>query len=421
MSALADARSSRRITIRVVEELPLGHLVWDSVVKGFGVRRQHGEARAYVLKYRLGRRQRFLTIGRHGSPWTPDTARREATRLLGAIVAGADPAGIKQEARVAETVAALCDRYLEEHARPHKKASSVKPDERNIRNHVLPLLGALRVRDVTPADIERFKHAVAAGRTARREKLGKHALSDVTGGEGVANRCLALLGKMFALAIRWGLRSDNPVRGIEKFREAGRKRFLSPDELSRFSAVLAAAERDGSESAYVVAAIRMLVLTGARLSEILTLRWEHVDLPARVLRLPDSKTGAKTVYLGASAVQVLSVLPRIEGNPFVFCGEKQRAPIVNLHKPWRRLMATAGIADARPHDLRHTFASWGVQGGMTLHMVGALLGHTQPQTTARYGHLADDPMKAAAETVSGRIAAAMEKREAVVVPMQRRG
>ena len=151
----------------------------------------------------------------------------------------------------------------------------------------------------------------------------------------------------------------------------------------------------------------MLLFTGARLSEILTLRWDWIDFQRGVIRLPDSKTGPKTLYLNAPALSVLSALPRIEGNPFVICGDKKGAHLVNLQKPWRAIRTSAALSDVRLHDLRHTFASVGASGGASLPMIGALLGHSQPQTTDRYAHLAADPLRAASDAIAGRIAAAM--------------
>jgi integrase len=162
-------------------------------------------------------------------------------------------------------------------------------------------------------------------------------------------------------------------------------------------------ERGGAQSPFVVAAIRLLILTGARLNEILTLKWEWIDFDNSCVRLPDSKTGAKTIYLSPPAMQVLATLPRYEDNPHVICGQKKGACLVNLQKPWDAIRARAGLDKVRIHDLRHSFASIAVASGMSLPMIGKLLGHSQPQTTARYAHLADDPMKLAADQIGKKI------------------
>ena len=182
--------------------------------------------------------------------------------------------------------------------------------------------------------------------------------------------------------------------------------------------MLAAAENNNTESPWIVGAIRLLVLTGARLSEILTLKWDYIDFDRATMRLPDSKTGAKTIYLNAPALEVLSDIPRIEGNLFVICGNKSGAHLVNLQKPWRRIRTKAGINDVRLHDLRHTFASYGAMGGVSLPIIGGLVGHSQPQTTARYAHLSADPLMAASNAIGGRIVSAMKQRsEAEIITL----
>jgi integrase len=221
---------------------------------------------------------------------------------------------------------------------------------------------------------------------------------------------MAVLSKMLNLAEKWGERPDgsNPCRHVEKYRERKRERFLSQAELARLGEALAEAERNGSESPYAIAAIRLLILTGARVSEILTLEWGHVDFERACLRLPESKSGAKVVHLSPPARELLASLPRIEGNPYVLPGLKERAHLVNLEAPWRRIRARASLEDVRLHDLRHSFASVGAGAGLSLPVIGALLGHSQPGTTARYAHLATDPLKQANNVIGTRIATALE-------------
>lgn len=221
-----------------------------------------------------------------------------------------------------------------------------------------------------------------------------------------ANRVVAVLSKMFALGEVWGWRLDgsNPCRGIEKYKEAKRERMLSADELSRLGDALAA----WPGTPYVPAAVRLLVLTGARLNEVLAMRREWVDFERAEVRLPDSKTGAKTIHLPAAAVTVLATLPQVEGNPFVIVGERAGQHLVNLQKPWRSIRAKAGLTGLRLHDLRHAFASVAASSGLGLLIIGKLLGHSQPATTHRYAHLASDPVKTAAELVGKSIAEALE-------------
>ena len=346
-------------------------------------------ARIYVLQYKFGRRTRRCTIGRHGADVTVDEARRAARQLRGAVAAGQDPAGARAIGRAMPTLSKFAERYMAEHAAAKKKASSVAADERNLRNHVLPALGALKLDEISRADVARF-HAGMVDKP------------------GAANRCLALLSKMFNLAEKWGLRPDgsNPTRHVDKFRERKIERYLSEAELARLGAVLAEAEAAG-ENRYAIAAVRLLIFTGCRRDEVLSLKWEHVDFDYAVLRLPDSKTGAKLVPLGAPALEVLSRLPRIDDNPYVLPGARAGAHLVNLSKPWRRLRAQAEIEDERLHDLRHGFASVGAALGESLTVIGALLGHQSTATTARYSHLSNHPLRTAADRISGHIAAAM--------------
>ena len=220
-----------------------------------------------------------------------------------------------------------------------------------------------------------------------------------------ANRLLALLSKMFNWSGRRG--DKNPCVGVERFPEHKRRRYLSSAELARLGAALTRAEQERLTSPYVIAAIRLLVFTGARLNEILTLRWEHVDLERGSLNLSDSKTGAKTIYLNGAAQRLLSALPRVEANPFVVPGERKGKHLVNLEKPWRRIRELAQLPDVRLHDLRHSFASIGAGAGLGLPIIGALLGHAQASTTHRYAHLAADPLRQAADLIGERLSAAM--------------
>ena len=191
---------------------------------------------------------------------------------------------------------------------------------------------------------------------------------------------------------------------MKRFKEEKRERFLSDEEYQRLGAALKEIEAERSETASAIAAIRLLMLTGCRLSEIQKLRWEHVDLDVGELRLTDTKTGAKLVYLGDPAIAVLRGIDRQENNPWVIAGRKPGSHLTDLQHPWRRIRKRAGLDDVRIHDLRHSFASGGLLVGEGLPMIGKLLGHTQVQTTARYAHLANDPIKSAANRIASRIA-----------------
>jgi integrase len=364
-----------KITKAAVDRLSPGDMVWDADVRGFGVRCQRRD-RVYMVKYRSQGRQRWFTIGKHGSPWTPELARREARRLLGLVAEGKDPADKKQKDRSAPTVDALADRFLEEHVEAKSKDRTFTEYKRLVERIVKPELGRLKVDEVRSSDIERL-----------------HLKFRATPYQ--ANRLVALLSKMFNWSGRRGER--NPCLGIERFAEQKRRRYLSSAELARLGAALVRADEERLTSPYVIAAIRLLVFTGARLTEILTLRWDHVDLERGFLNLADSKTGAKTIYLNVAAKRLLTTLPRLDGNPFVV-----------PEKPWRKIRLLAQLPDVRLHDLRHSFASIGAGAGLGLPVIGALLGHAQAATTARYAHLASDPLQQAANLIGGKLSALLQ-------------
>jgi integrase len=391
-------------------------IAWDTELRGFGVRLQ-GATKTYVLQYRLGSArgapQRRLTIGKHGSPWTPDAARSEVKRLLGLVAAGQDPQAARHEARNMLTVAELCDLYLAEGA-SHKKQSTLKSDRGRINHHLKPILGRKRIDRLARADIERMLIDVKMGKTAAAvpEKGERPSGSIAAGGAGVAAQCVTLMGTILAFAVERGLRADNPAHGIKKPPVRKMERFLSVAEIGRLAGALDAdALRSGNP--YPAAAIKALLLTGCRRSEIMGLRWEYVDFERQCLRLPDSKEGkgeAKVVYLNPPALELLRGLPRLARNPHVIAGKRSGAPFGGLDKVWFRIRKAAGLDDVRLHDLRHSFASVGAAGGLSLPVIGALLGHKPATTTARYAHLSADPLRAANDAVGARIAAAMARR-----------
>ena len=381
--------AGRKITKRVVYGLNPGDTVWDSEVRGFGVRCQR-QARVYVLKYRFHGRQRWLSVGKHGSPWTPEMARNEAIRLLGLIVSGVDPADTRDEASNDLTIWELCDLYLSEGC-ALKKPSTMATDTGRVERHIKPLLGKKYIRHVTRSDVEKLRDAVANGKTAADIKTGMHGRAIVTGGTGTANKAISLLGAIFAFAIGRGLRADNPAHGVKMFPTKTHERFLSPVELGRLGDALDEADREGTNP-FALSAIRLLVMTGCRKGEILTLQWKHVDFERSCFRLPDSKSGAKIVPVGAAVLTLLEELPQFVGNDYVLPGSKEGEHFVGLPKVWRRIRARADLSDVRLHDLRHSFASVGAAGGDSLIIIGKLLGHRQSGTTARYAHLEHFPI-----------------------------
>jgi integrase len=418
-----------KITKRKVDELKPGDrdvFLWDTELPGFGCKVTPKDGRIYVLQYGQAGRDRRITIGRHGIDLTAEQARVEALRLRGLIASGETPTGKTTQRAEVITVAELGERYLDEYAIPHKKPSGIAQDRRNLQNHVVPLMGKLRISAVERADVARVMREVAAGKTAKDEKTKPQGRRIVRGGEIVANRVQALLSKMFALAEDWKLRPEgsNPCRGVKRYAEHKVERFLSADELARLGAALASEEagavpmppsegrlgcrRPTGTRAASIAALRLLLLTGCRVGEVLSLRWENVNLERRLLLLSDSKTGAKPVFLSTAAATFIGTLPRMAGTEYVFPGDRPGKPIVSLRKSWERICKIAKIDALRLHDLRHSYASVGAADGLSLPVIGALLGHSQPATTARYAHLAASPLHEAADAIGARIMAALD-------------
>lgn len=379
-----------KLTKRSVEALQTDAgevFAWDEELRGFGVRVLATGRKTYLVQYRQGGRTRRVKIGTHGNV-TADEARKRAKELLGGIASGENPAEVIATERRAPTIGSLCDRFLVEHVAVRCKPSTHKEYKRVVDLFIRPRFGAFKVADVSRADVAQLHHDF------------RHIPYQ-------ANRTLGVLSKMFNLAELWGLRAEgaNPCRLVSKYPERKKERYLSREEIRSLGEVLDRCEADSTESKSVVAAIRLLLFTGCRLSEIQKLRWEHVR--PNHLALSDSKTGARKVPLSSLAVAALSAVQKVDGNPHVIVGELEGQHLTDLQRPWRRIRKRAGLQDVRIHDLRHTFASLAVSGGMSLPMVGKLLGHTQVQTTARYAHLADDPVREAAEHVGAQLADAL--------------
>lgn len=394
--------------------------LWDTELKGFGVRVRPGGVKTYVLHYRAGTGRgaelRKFTIGRHGSPWTPEKARREADRLLGLVKTGHDPAADKIADRASMTVSELCDLYLKEGCAT-KKPATLATDRGRILRHIKPLLGKKKAKDVTRADVERFLQDVASGKTAADEKTVKRGRAIVEGGRGTATRTVGLLGGIFTFAVDRKICQANPVRGVKRFKDKKCNRYLSPAEVERLGRGMAIMEEVGVLPPLMGAAIRLLALTGCRKGEVLSLKWSYVDAARGYLRLPDSKTGAKAVPLGAPALELLQGLPRI--SEWVFPAATGKGFLVGLQHAWEGVRVWCDLEDVRLHDLRHSFASFGAMGGDSLLIIGTLLGHRDPKSTSRYAHVADDFLRGAADRVSSKVAAHLSGREpAAVIPMR---
>jgi integrase len=337
----------QRLTRKLVEAVepgPKDQFFWDSEVVGFGLRVRPGGHRGYILQYRFGGRARQFQIGGHGSPWTVETARDRACILMGQIAGGEDPQEAKAGSRKELTVAQLCDLYLAE-GLATRKPSSVSAARSDIENHIKPLLGAKRAILVVRQDIDHLLAAVAAGKTRTIARTGKKkGLSRVRGGKGAANSTVQTLSAAMGFAVARGIRHDNPAFRVRRFPEKKLERFLSPAEVARLGEALAAAEAVGVMPRQAIAAIRLLVLTGCRKNEILTLKAAHVDRHHRCLRLPDSKTGHKIVHIGPPALKVIDgICPEGANAEYVLPGEWGTGHFVNLQRPWEKIRAAAGI------------------------------------------------------------------------------
>lgn len=393
-----------RLTKRVVEGASLEaerYTIWDSDLRGFGVRVSPTGRKTYIARYRVGGGRsgtlRQHVVGQHGH-LTPDEARALAKKVLGGAATGLDPQGERAAKRAEMTVSELCDLYLEEGVTT-KKASTLYIDRLRIARHIKPMLGSRRISTVTRADIEKFLRDVAEGKIPDTDSAW------VRGGKGAASRSTGLLGAIFRFAAERKLIKESPVVGVRRYPDRKRERFLSPAELGRLGEALAIEEAAGGVTPARI--VRLLLLTGARKNEIAQLKWSEVDFDHGVLRLEDSKTGQAIIPLGAAALEVLSQIERAD-DTYAFPQPKEPGePYRALDWAWVRIRSRAGLDDVRIHDLRHSFASVGLGSGQGLAIIGKLLNHSHVATTSRYAHLADDPVRSAADRISATIAGAM--------------
>jgi integrase len=391
----------KRLGIRDIKALEPGQVIWDTAVTGFGARRQKGTAVVYFLFYRSAQsRQRWFTLGKHGSPWTPDSARTEAKRLLGRVAAGEDPASTKEAHRKALTIAELCDQYLADaeagrvlkRSGVAKKASTLAGDKSRIARHIKPLVGTLAITAFTPQDAERLLHDVAQGK------------GPAIGGKGVASRTLGLLGAILAYAIRKGLRSDNPVHGTPRFADGRRERRLSDAEYGMLGEALRKAEKAAFWTS-AIAATRLIAVTGWRRSEALGLQWNELDLTRRTATLGDTKSGRSIRPLSRAACDVLHGQPR-GPNSLVFVAVRGKNGSDTFKRQFRRIAKLGGLpSDISAHTLRHSFVSVAADLGLSELIIAGMVGHKAPRSiTAHYAHLsADRALLGAADATSNRI------------------
>ena len=385
---------AEKLTDRSVKLLPApasgNQLYFDSQVRGFAIRITRAGSRSFVLNYRTkaDARQRRWTIGNFPD-WSTTAARHEAMRLKREVSLGADPVAQASGSRAAPTVADLAERFLREYV-PRKRAATQRDYISQIKADILPAIGRLKVASVTAADVDDLHRTISA-------RAPTHA-----------NRVLAVLSKMFSMAIRWGWRTDNPCKGIERNQEHRRHRYLTGAELARLATALAKLPDIGAANA-----VRLALLTGARRGELLAARWADFDLTAGVWTKPGATTKQKTLHrvpLSDVAIRLLVEMRKHAGA----CEWVFPAPLgghrKTIREAWDWLRVAADIKDVRLHDCRHTFASISASAGASLPLIGALLGHTTPMTTARYAHLLDDPQRAAANKVAALITGAVDER-----------
>jgi len=371
--------------------------LWDAKETGFGVRAYNSIKSgkvllSYVIQYREpndNRKTRRMKIGT--DRLSIAQARNKAKALLTSVELGENPVEKRQARGKAPTLKDLMDRYLDEYAKEHKKASSVKTDKINIRCQILAhIKPSKKVADVGRKDVDRMRANLKAT-------------------PGAFNRARAVLSKAMGLAEEWELRpqNSNPCRYVKEYKLESRERFLSSTEFAALGEALAESQRTATESPLSIAAIRLLIFLGARRGEILNLKWEEVDMERGIIMLPDSKTGKKPLFLNPPAIEVINGLKSVKNNPYVIPGEKEGQPLYDLKGPWNRIRKAAGLEGVRIHDLRHSFASVGAMGGAPLQMISKMLGHANIATTEKYSHLANDPVRAANDAIGNQIAAAM--------------
>lgn len=349
-------------------------------------------------------------LGRHGVI-TPDQARDKAKSILGAVAAGQDPAQDRAESQTAITVASLVLLFIEEHVKAKRKPRTAAGYATMLSKHFVSKFGKRAADRITAAEISQLHHALRAT-------------------PYLANRVMAIIGSMYGFAARRGLvpKGTNPVEGIERFRESSRERYLGTEELQRFGETLRLAETSGLPwkldeettpskhlakvenqrtilAPEVILAFRLLLFTGARLREVLHLEWRFIDMERGLMFLPDSKTGRKTIVMSEPVLALLRACDRT--SIFVVPGASADRPRSDLKKPWRAILRHAGLEGVRIHDLRHTFASIGAGASLGLPIVGKLLGHSQPATTARYAHLDADPVRRASNIIGNHLSNAL--------------
>lgn len=372
-------------------------VIWDSELRGFGVRVMPSGVGSYILFYRtIEGRQRKMTLGRVGT-LTTEQARNLAREKLTEAMTGGDPAAQRQEIRHSMTVAELCDEYLE-HAKQRLKPNSYSSNESNIRIHIKPLIGTRAAAKLTVADVVKMQDDITDGKTAKY-RSGRGGYS--TGGIASASRTMTILGGVLEFGRLRGIVAENVTRGIRKQQSKARDRFLSDEEITRLGSVIRQSDHEGLIG---LTAIQFLLLTGLRRNEALSLEWSWIDAEGGCIHFPDTKTGKQVRPIGKAAFAVLDRLSNFGEPKFVFPAMKGDGHFIGLPRVLQRLCNAAEIKGVSLHTLRHTFASVAAGMGYSELTIAGLLGHAAQGITARYAHVADKALIGAADAVSKRIA-----------------
>jgi len=373
------------------------YVIWDTQLPGFGLRVFPGGRKSFVLSYRHNGRKRLMSLGTYGVE-TVDSARKKAKKASTLIDDEIDPLHERQQAAEADTLKEFAPVYLRRHAESKKKSAS--DDKLMLDNIIVPALGSLKLKAIKREDISRLHQKV--GETINEKTKRPKTYQ--------ANRVLSLLSRMFTLAEIWGHVAEghpNPCRGIPKFEEEERDRFIESHELPRVTKAI-----DKEKNKIARNAIWLYLLTGLRKSELLSLKWSDINFERKEIRLAETKAGRKHYLpLTSEAVELLQSIVRIEGNPYVLPGRRQGRHLVNIDKPWRRIRKAAGVEDIRLHDLRRTVGSWLAQSGNSLHLIGKILNHSSPQTTKRYARFQQDSLREAMESQNKRLMGVAGKRK----------
>lgn len=376
--------------------------IFDTDLRGFAVCIYRSGGRAFTIDYRHAGRQRRMTFGRWPE-WSVSAARVRAKELRRDVDAGYDPLAERDELREQPRIRDLIDRYLEEHA--SKLAKTNASDQRSmLEKLVAPHWANWLVIEITKSDVDKLLTKVAEGRARPHKAKPNNRARKLQGAKPTpirANRLGEVLRKAFNLSIEWGWRDDNPANGFYRRVESPRERFLTKPEIDRLAAAL-----DKAEDQRAAGIIRICMLTGARVGEVRQSRFEQFNLDLMIWTKPAATTKQRKMHRVPISEDVAAIVRQRklivpETSPWLFPGDVPGQPVIEIRRFWKNIQREAQIEDVRIHDLRHTFASLLVSGGASLEMIGKLLGHTQMQTTQRYAHLLDAPLREGVNAVAG--------------------